>query len=85
MFDVHCHICGEPWDNDCLHEAYEYGAPEGLTYKQAADLFRQFGCGAFQKQPAKCTNEPCVSQSELDSIYAAQLVCEHPDEWDCLI
>jgi phage terminase large subunit GpA-like protein len=45
MFDIYCPHCGEPHDQDMLHEAAEYGAPEGLSYMQAARLFKTHGCG----------------------------------------
>jgi hypothetical protein len=38
--DVYCKVCGEPWDNDELHEV------EGMTYLQASRKFRAEGCGA---------------------------------------
>jgi hypothetical protein len=48
MFDIYCPHCGEPHDQDVLHEAHEYGAPEGLSYMQAAALFKKHGCGLFK-------------------------------------
>jgi hypothetical protein len=39
--DLLCPLCGEPWDNDCLHEV------EGLTYRAAGRLFVRVGCAAI--------------------------------------
>lgn len=48
--DLACPTCGEPWDNDCLHE--EAGAREseglpGCTYHAVAREFRTKGCRAL--------------------------------------
>ena len=81
MFDIRCPKCGEPWDNDCLHEAHEYGAPEMLSYRTAAKLFAQFGCGLFNELPRPCTSNPCESPDEMAQINALMILSDHPDEW----
>ena len=81
MFDIKCPKCGEPWENDCLHEAHEYGAPADITYQTAAKLFSQFGCGLFNDTPKPCTSIPCESPSEMAQINALMMLSEHPDEW----
>jgi hypothetical protein len=81
MFDIRCPKCGEPWDNDCLHEAHEYGAPEMLSYRTAAKLFAQFGCGLFNELPRPCTSNPCESPDEMAQINARMALSDHPDEW----
>src|SRR5437588_764906 len=39
--DLHCPVCGEPWDFDSLHEN-----DRGLPFDEAYRLFRSKGCGA---------------------------------------
>ena len=81
MFDIHCPHCAEPWDNDCLHEAYEYGAPNNISYSQAAKLFSAYGCGLFQAKPSKCTNKPIESPLRMAEIQAGMIFSDSPDEW----
>ena len=80
MFDIHCPHCAEPYDNDCLHEAAEHGAPS-LSYSQAAKLFAAYGCGLFRDKPSKCTNEPIESPSRMAEIQAAMILSDSPDDW----
>lgn len=40
--DIKCPKCGEPWENDSLHE---YAEEAGSTYAQVAKTFRVKGCG----------------------------------------
>lgn len=42
--DIHCPKCGEPWDNDTLHEAAE---EQDSTYQKVAKDFRARGCAAI--------------------------------------
>ena len=53
--DLYCTRCGEPWDNDCIHEEVDARnasgetAPGGVTtYAQVATEFRRHGCVAFR-------------------------------------
>lgn len=41
--DIICPTCGEPWDNDSLHEVVADG--DFPTYKAAYTAFRTKGCG----------------------------------------
>lgn len=44
LMDVLCPVCGEPWDNDMLHDV----AKEGKTsYEVVASNFRTTGCDAL--------------------------------------
>ena len=42
MADVTCPVCGEPWENDSLHE---YAEEAGVTYKDVYKAFFSDGCG----------------------------------------
>ena len=79
--DIQCSICGEPWDNDCLHDSNEYGAPAGLSYKKASKLFQQYGCGLFSETPTECTNKPCVDLDQLTEIQVKQILSDYADDW----
>ena len=93
MFDIKCPHCGEPWDNDCLHDVAEYGGPENLSYKSASKAFAKVGCGLFNKIESEpfilgttyrlkpCANQPCESPIELARVQAAMILSDHPDEW----
>lgn len=43
--DIYCIACGEPWDNDCLHDEAEVS---GRTYTDVARDFRVRGCSALR-------------------------------------
>tara|TARA_R110000868_G_scaffold156721_1_gene383791 strand:+ start:222 stop:479 length:258 start_codon:yes stop_codon:yes gene_type:complete len=75
--DIYCGQCGEPWENDTLHEV------EGLNYMQAAEAFKLRGCAALMEPPRPyCKASPVVSDNELASIVAAMELSEYPEEWD---
>jgi len=42
--DVYCVTCGEPWDNDTLHE---WADMKMTTYKKVAQAFQENGCKTF--------------------------------------
>lgn len=42
--DLYCGTCGEPWDNDSLHEE---AAERGSDYRTVAADFRMAGCNAL--------------------------------------
>ena len=42
--DIYCRKCGEPWDNDEIHEVAE---ERGRTYDAVAAVFRRRGCVAL--------------------------------------
>ena len=83
MFDIYCPHCGEPHDQDMLHEAAEYGAPEELSYMQAARLFKTHGCGLFKAEPSPCKAPAVLEEDQLAQIQAGIEISEYPDEW-CL-
>ncbi len=80
MFDVYCPHCGEPHDQDVLHEPEAYDAPKG-SYKASAALFRANGCGMFQADPAICTRPVVETPERMELIKAGMKFSEHPDEW----
>lgn len=51
MFDIPCPVCGEPWDNDELHERAEEIALDhenyGDVYDRVRGYFRINGCEFF--------------------------------------
>lgn len=60
--DIRCRRCGEPWDNDTIHEEVAERAylGEETTYSEVAAEFRAKGCQAFRvftgnDQPCKRT------------------------------
>jgi len=57
--DIMCPRCGEPWDNDELHEEASHRQEEGLnsSYATVAADFRVRGCGAFTAYGAECNAE----------------------------
>lgn len=83
MFDIYCPHCGEPHDQDMLHDPADYGAPEGLSYMQAAALFKQHGCGLFKDEPSPCKAPAVLEEDQLAQIQAGIELSEYPDEW-CL-
>lgn len=48
--DIYCPRCGEPWDNDSLHEevAERESFGEPASYAQVAAEFRRHGCLALR-------------------------------------
>lgn len=67
--DVKCGACGEPWDNDTIHEEVAERIAAGLdtpahvptlatggpTYSKVAAEFRAYGCTAFAVFTGKVT------------------------------
>jgi hypothetical protein len=49
--DIMCPRCGEPWENDTLHEA---AAEQGSTYKEVHRDFQSRGCIAIGWQSTQC-------------------------------
>ena len=83
MFDIYCAHCGEPWEQDMLHDV------EGMDYMQAAGAFVVQGCTVFQilRQRIQGTGSVCkaervVSTDELAGIKAAHELSDYPEEWD---
>lgn len=44
--DLYCPNCGEPWDNDCIHEEVSERA-DGSTYRTVLREFQAVGCKAL--------------------------------------
>ena len=42
--DIYCRNCGEPWDNDCIHDVAQ---ELGTTYAKVAKDFSARGCKAL--------------------------------------
>lgn len=64
--DVFCKFCGEPWDNDELHELVD--DTDNLayaTYDQAEAAFRKAGCEIFTGR--QCLPDP--SAADIADIY----------------
>ena len=81
MFDIYCPHCGEPHDQDMLHDPADYGAPEGLSYMQAAALFKTHGCGLFKAEPSPCKAPAVLEEDQLAQIQAGIEISEY--EFPC--
>ena len=49
--DLHCTICGEPWDNDYLHDVAD---DDGRSYQDVVDAFKAEGCAALDRSATWC-------------------------------
>jgi len=83
MFDIYCAHCGEPWEQDMLHDV------EGMNYMQAANAFKLQGCMVFkilrqriEGAGSVCKADRVVSDNELAGINAAHDQSDYPEEWD---
>lgn len=56
--DILCTKCGEPWDNDELHELVKSG--DFPNYKAAAAAFRKYGCAVFLTKHSEHKASPVV-------------------------
>lgn len=60
--DVRCPRCGEPWDNDSIHDEVEARQERGqqADYASVAAEFRRSGCVAFREAfgAARCERRP---------------------------
>jgi hypothetical protein len=56
--DIYCSRCGEPWDNDCLHDE---ASDTGQTYRQVARAFQVKGCSALTTYGASCNADTAGS------------------------
>lgn len=52
--NIRCRYCGEPWDNDTLHDVYDE-RDRKVPYARAAKLFRTYGCPAMDGRAVKCS------------------------------
>ena len=76
--DIHCRHCGEPIDHDSLHDAK-------YDYKVMSNLFRIYGCGAFDhvwgdKPLLPCSN-PSINQNAAQLSGAMQDLSPYAEEW----
>ena len=76
--DIICRHCGEPMDHDELHETkYEY--------KVMSNLFRIYGCGAFDHawgdKPLVPCNSPATNQNAAELSGAMQGLTPYAEEW----
>lgn len=77
MFDIYCAHCGEPWEQDMLHDV------EGMSYMPAAKAFTVQGCTLFQMgKDSACKAAKVVSDIELEAINGAHEMSDYPEEWD---
>ena len=74
--DIHCKFCGEPWDNDFLHDCVKDELFN--SYQAAAKSFRQYGCGF--REHTKCT-APTVDDGAAWYAQVQQELSDHPDDW----
>lgn len=77
MNDIYCPVCGEPWDNDTLHEyAEEYETTYRATYK----LFFSDGCAvAFKEWDIACERPEGGSSRALFSSLLAEMLGDDVD------
>lgn len=82
--DLYCPTCGEPWDNDCLHEEADARSEAkaemppgatytlGTTYPAVAADFRERGCKAlitaYGPQP-DCTSTDTSTRQQIALVY----------------
>lgn len=72
--DVRCRNCGEPWDNDSLHDEAAARRSEGkprATYTEVAADFRRLGCNALDTEYGVqvCSPRNAAHGATLDVIY----------------
>jgi hypothetical protein len=79
MADIFCPRCGEPWDIDSLHEAYDEDAGEPVPWATAVDRFRRFGCGAMTGAQPTCALDPTSPRARVAKMEMSMSV--HPDDW----
>ncbi len=68
LMDIYCPKCGEPLDNDCLHDEAD---EQGISYAEVAANFRAKGCEALTVYG---NGEPCVPTGSyraaaMDALY----------------
>jgi hypothetical protein len=56
--DIYCSHCGEPWDNDSLHDEAE---ASGRSYTEVARNFRIDGCPALAVAYGASCSTPSTS------------------------
>ena len=78
--DIYCKFCGEPWENDCLHDVYD--GDTKVSYQESAKRFVKYGCNALlvPSEASECT-AAVVDQDAADMSSVLQEISDHPDEW----
>jgi hypothetical protein len=76
--DIYCPRCGEPWDNDELHEvAAEFDA----TYVEIVATFKRYGCAAMQGYPARLPTCEVVQDGRTALVGAAMELSDDAGDW----
>ena len=73
VMDIYCRKCGEPWDNDELHEVAE---EHGRTYDEVRELFARNGCAVFD---TKCY---VLEGDEVSVVGEAFAILAELGDWD---
>ena len=60
--DIHCRNCGEPWENETLHEVAQ---EMGTTYSKVAKDFSAKGCKAFDGSDYETSH--CTADSRAEA------------------
>lgn len=71
--DIYCRKCGEPWDNDELHEVAE---EHDRTYDEVRELFARNGCAVFDTW---CGSQQSGEPSVIGEVFA---VLAELGDWD---
>ena len=83
--DILCPICGEPWDQDELHDMWYHGRV--LPYRKAVERFQALGCEAFQTAHRKERDRKRAAAARAmydilgDDMDAASAEFEDLDSW----
>jgi hypothetical protein len=66
--DIYCpkKKCGEPWDNDYLHDVAE---EKNLTYKEVLHQFQSTGCVALGSQCSDNGDAGANRAAMMDAMY----------------
>lgn len=72
--DIYCPKCGEPWDNDCLHEEADERKNlqlPGADYTTVARQFASKGCAALSAAygPVECTPNNSLRAMASDAMF----------------
>lgn len=65
--DVYCRNCGEPWENETLHEVAQ---EMGTTYGKIAQAFSRTGCKAFNGSEYETTRCKADPKAEMRGMLA---------------
>lgn len=76
--DIYCPRCGEPWDNDSLHEAAQ---EHGSTYEAIKTAFRTLGCSAIEYGPDAGPTCEVVLDDRTALVNAAMDLSDEPGDW----